>query len=239
MRRRGGESSGREGLSETSGEDVPWGRPAVDGIPLPPFRDAAAHRSYLLSLQTFIALLDEGEPAPATIALLAALAAEIPRDDAGVSTQLSPLALDVSLSTFFPAPWTPKALAAALAVRGPFAPRGGWGSWAWGGDPDYRAVAHRSGWSIERHERGSRTRATLAHEGDLVLLWMDMFRNRFPYPIAHMPSTGAESPAALAAAARATRDAHAANTAMPYLQNWREERDRALADGPEERGPLR
>lgn len=239
MRRRGGESSGREGLSETSGEDVPWGRPAVDGIPLPPFRDAAAHRSYLLSLQTFIALLDEGEPAPATIALLAALAAEIPRDDAGVSTQLSPLALDVSLSTFFPAPWTPKALAAALAVRGPFAPRGGWGSWAWGGDPDYRAVAHRSGWSIERHERGSRTRANLAHEGDLVLLWMDMFRNRFPYPIAHMPSTGAESPAALAAAARATRDAHAANTAMPYLQNWREERDRALADGPEERGPLR
>ncbi|WAC70008.1 hypothetical protein [Microbacterium sp. SL75] len=239
MRRRGGESSGREGLSETSGEDVPWGRPAVDGIPLPPFRNAAAHRSYLLSLQTFIALLDEGEPAPATIALLAALAAEIPRDDAGVSTQLSPLALAVSLSTFFPAPWTPKALAAALAVRGPFAPRGGWGSWAWGGDPDYRATIHRGGWLIERHERGSRTRATLAHEGDLVLLWMDMFRNRFPYPIAHMLSTLAESPAALAAAARATRGAHAANTAMPYLQNWRAERDRALTGGPEEHGPLR
>ncbi|MDR6689354.1 hypothetical protein J2X55_000253 [Microbacterium sp. 1154] len=229
----------REGLSETSGEDVPWGRPAVDGIPLPPFRDAAAHRSYVLSLQTFIALLDEAEPAPTTVALLAALAAEMPRDDAEVSALLSPLALGVSLSTFFPAPWTPKTLAAALAPLGAFTPRYGWGSWGWGGDPDYRATVHRGGWSIERHERGSRTRATLAHDGDLVLLWMDMFRNRFPYPIAHMPSTLAESPAALAAAARATRGAHAANTAMPYLQSWRAERDRVLTGGPEEPEPLR
>jgi len=234
-----GARPGREGLSETSGEDVPWGRPAVDGIPLPPFRDAAAHRSYVLSLQTFVALLDEGEPAPTTVALLAALAAEVPRDDAEVSALLSPLALGVSLSTFFPAPWTPKTLAAALAPLGAFTPRYGWGSWGWGGDPDYRATVHRGGWSIERHERGSRTRATLAHDGDLVLLWMDMFRNRFPYPIAHMPSTLAESPAALAAAARDTRGAHAANTAMPYLRSWRAERDRALTGGPEEPEPLR
>ncbi len=233
-----GARPGREGLSETSGEDVPWGRPAVDGIPLPPFRDAAAHRSYVLSLQTFIALLDEGEPAPTTVALLAALAAEMPRNDAEVPALLSPLALGVSLSTFFPAPWTPKALAEPRRARSVHPERGrgklgvGRRSRLSGDHPPRRMV--------DRAARARlRTRATLAHEGDLVLLWMDMFRNRFPYPIAHMPSTLAESPAALAVAARATRGAHAANTAMPYLQNWRAERDRALTGGPEEHGPLR
>jgi len=239
MMRGRAQSGGREGLSETSGDDVPWGRPAVEGIPLPPFRDASEHRSYVLSLQTFLALLDEGEPAASTIALMAALAAESPRSDAEAHAQLSPLALGVSLATFFPAPWTPDTLAAALAARGPFSPAYGWGSWTWGCDPDYRATAHRGGWSIERHERGARTRATLAHEGDLVLLWMDMFRDRFPYPIAHTPSPAAETPATLASAARATRIAHAVDVAMPYLQNWRTERDGALDRGSGEAEPLR
>ncbi|MFJ4159821.1 hypothetical protein [Microbacterium testaceum] len=228
----------RANLSETSSADVPWGRPAVDGIPLPPFADPVAHRSYLLSLQTFVALLDEGGPAAPTVALLAALDAEIPRGSESEATALSPLALGVSLATFFPAPWTPDALADALG-RGYGAPVGHRDRWAWGGDPDYTAIRHGEGWKIERHERGSRERGVLANHGDLVLLWMDMFRNRFPYPIAHTTSPASATPGDLAEAARATRLAHAANIAMPYLQNWRSERDGALNAPPGGHGPLR
>ena len=84
-----------------------------------------------------------------------------------------------------------------------------------------------------------RTHATMPHEGDLVLLWMDMYRNRFPYPIAHRLSASAQTPDALAAAARATRAAHAVNVAKPYLQTWREEREQALLERPGGREPLR
>lgn len=231
-------SAGRSGLSETDRDDVPWGRPAVDGIPTPPFADAATHRTYLRSLQTFVLLLDAGDPSAATIALAAALEAELPRA-ATQAPRLSPLAFGVSLSTFFPAPWTPEALALALDGSGYGTPVRSRGGWSWGGDPDYTATRVRPGWRIERQERGSRTYATLPDDGDLVLLWMDMFRGRFPYPIAHMPVVSVPPPEALAAAARATLTAHSVNVAMPYLQTWRSERDRARDGGPGEAGSLR
>ncbi|WP_136588058.1 hypothetical protein [Microbacterium hydrothermale] len=232
-------SGGRAGLSETDGDDVPWGRPSVDGIPVPPFADAAAHRTYLRTLQTFLLLLDRDEPSAATIALAAALEAELTQAPREAPTRLSPLALRVSLSTFFPAPWTPEALAAALNGFGYGTPVRGRGGWSWGGDPDYAARPTRQGWEIERHERGSFSHATLAHEDDLVLLWMDMFRNRFPYPIAHVADPAAPAPGSLADAARATLAAHATNVAMPYLQNWIRERDEARDGEPGEAGPLR
>lgn len=225
-------SAGRSGLAETERDDVPWGRTPVDGIPLPPFADAAEHRTYLRALQTFVLLLDREEPSAPTIALAAALEAELARTGREVPAHLSPLALRVSVSTFFPAPWTPEALALALDGFGHGVPVRGRGGWAWGGDPDYTATPTRQGWQIERHERGSRARATLANEGDLVLLWMDMFRSRFPYPIAHVPVASVPTPEALAAAAEATLAAHATNVAMPYLQTWRQERERARAGGP-------
>ncbi|MDQ1176057.1 hypothetical protein [Microbacterium sp. SORGH_AS_0421] len=232
-------SAGREGLSETDRDDVPWGRPPVSGIPIPPFADATEHRSYVRSLQTFLLLLDVGEPSAATIALAAALEAELPRSRSEVSPQLSPLSLGVSVSTFFPAPWTPETLARALEGFAYGTPVGRRGAWRWGGDPDYEAVRAGEGWAVRRHERGSFSEATLPEEGDLVLLWMDMFRNRFPYPIAHMPSSDAQTPEALAAAARATLSAHAANVAMPYLRTWRGTREAATAERPGETGPLR
>jgi hypothetical protein len=238
VRATGPDEGGRHGLGETDRDDVPWGRPVVDGIPIPPFADAAAHRTYLRSLQTFVLLLDTGDPSAVTIALAATLEAELPRA-ATDAPRLSALALSVSLSTFFPAPWTPEALALALDGSGYGTPVRGRGGWSWGGDPDYTATRVRPGWRIERHERGSRTHATLPDDGDLTLLWMDMFRSRFPYPIAHTPVSSVPPPEALAAAARATLAAHSANVAMPYLQSWREERDRAGANGPGEVGPLR
>lgn len=232
-------SGGRSGLSETDGDDVPWGRAPVHGIPIPPFADAAAHRTYLRALQTFLLLLDRDDPSPVTIALAAALEAELPRTAREVPERLSPFALRVSLSTFFPAPWTPEALALALDGFGYGVPVRGRIGWVWGSDPDYAARPTRQGWEIERHERGSRSRATLPHEGDLVLLWMDMFRNRFPYPIAHTPVPSVPTPDALAAAAEATLAAHATNVALPYLQSWVRERDRARESGPGGAGSLR
>ncbi len=95
-------SGARSGLSETDRDDVPWGRAPVDGIPIPPFTDAAEHRTYLRALQTFLLLLDQGEPSAATIALAAALEAELTQAPREAPTRLSPLALRVSLSTFFP-----------------------------------------------------------------------------------------------------------------------------------------
>jgi hypothetical protein len=238
VRRTRHDAGGRHGLGETDRDDVPWGRPAVDGIPIPPFAEAAAHRTYLRSLQTFVLLLDAGDPSAATIALAAALEAELPRA-ATEAPRLSPLTLGVSMSTFFPAPWTPEALALALDGSGYGTPIRTRGGWSWGGDPDYTATRGRPGWQIERQERGSRTYATLPDDGDLVLLWMDMFRGRFPYPIAHTPAGSVLPPEALAAAARATLAAHSVNVAMPYLQGWRRERDRAGGNGPGETGPLR
>ncbi|SDO30058.1 hypothetical protein SAMN04487848_0268 [Microbacterium sp. ru370.1] len=232
-------SGGRSGLSETESDDVPWGRAPVDGIPLPPFADAAEHGAYVRALQTFLLMLDREEPSAATIALAAALEAELPRTAREVPERLSPLALRVSLSTFFPAPWTPEALALALDGFGYGVPSRGRIGWVWGSDPDYAARLTRQGWEIERHERGSRSHATLPHEGDLVLLWMDMFRNRFPYPIAHTPVPSVPTPDALTAAAEATLAAHATNVAMPYLQNWVRERDRGRDGGPGGAGSLR
>ncbi len=232
-------SGGRAGLSETDRDDVPWGRASVDGIPIPPFADAAEHRTYLRALQTFLLLLDRDEPSAATIALTAALEADLPRTATALPERLSPFALRVSMSTFFPAPWTPEALALALDGFGYGTPVRGRGGWSWGGDPDYAARLTRQGWQIERHERGSRSRATLPHEGDLVLLWMDMFRNRFPYPIAHVRDPAVPGPGSLAEAARATLAAHATNAAMPYLQNWIREREEARDAGPGGAGPLR
>ncbi|MDQ1085436.1 MULTISPECIES: hypothetical protein [Microbacterium] len=213
--------TGRQGLRETERDDVPWGRPAIAGIPLPPFLDADERTAYVRSLQTYVALLDEGAPTATTVALLAALERGIPAVGEAWSAELSMLELDVSVATFFPAPWTPERLAPAMDPLEHFSPRFTRGAWRWHFDPEYEATPTTTGWRIERHERGSRTTAELDHRDDLVLLWMDAFRNRFPYPIAHMPSPRAAPVEELAAAARSARTAHAVDMSMPYLARWR------------------
>lgn len=202
---------------------VPWGRPAVDSIPLPPFATPDEHAGFTRALQLHVALTDEGAPSLAAKVLAEALGRQ------GQGAELTPLELTVALSTFFPAPWTPAALAAALATRDRFGPRDlGDGSWNWQYDPDFTAVPRPGGgWEVERHERGSRRAyASLEHEGDLVLMWMDHYQTRFAYPYAWRADERAA--AALAEPARAVRRAHAADTAKPYLANWRAEREQYL-----------
>ncbi|MFE5410799.1 hypothetical protein [Microbacterium sp. NPDC056569] len=217
-------------MSKALPDRVPWGRPAVDGIPLPPFatpRDAVRYRRML---QLHLALIDDGGPSAATVALLETLDARsgwrIPED----AEELSASELRLSLATYFPAPWTPEHLAELLA------PHLTWGapmkfgdSWQWLGDPDFRAEPDAGGgWRITRHERGSLTYDRIDHD-DLVLLWMDHFCTRFPFPFGHRVPE--EDAAALAPAAAAVRAAHAGNVAAPYLVSWRARRDQALAGG--------
>lgn len=205
--------------------DVPSGREALADIPLPPFATAADHRRYLDMLQLYLALLDPGAPAPSTVILNGALADEAWMAGPGA---LSPTALVASLSSFFPAPWTPDALAEALARRNGAPVRQGDG-WRWMGDPEFSATPRDGGgWEIVRFERGTVSKWVLTRDGDLVLLWMDHFRSRFSVPFGRgYELTDAVS---LAPAVRAARRAHEVNTAYPYLVSWRTERDEALAE---------
>jgi hypothetical protein len=204
---------------------VPWGRPAVPGIPVPPFADSQDHSLYLRILTLYVALVDEGAPSLSTKVLCEALERSWPQPPADPG-ELTRLELQVSLATFFPAPWTPASLARALTGLGRRdAPTGDdRKGWKWGYDPDFTARRLDSGgWEIERHERGGRTARTLESEGDLVLLWMDHFSNRHPFPFGYRFDEDAAG--TLAAAAAAARGAHAVDTAYPYLKQWREQRE--------------
>ncbi|MEU5875658.1 hypothetical protein AB0A73_29360 [Glycomyces sp. NPDC047369] len=45
---------------------VPWGRPAVDSIPLPPFGTAEERTRFTRALQLHVALVDDGAPSLAS-----------------------------------------------------------------------------------------------------------------------------------------------------------------------------
>ncbi|MFB7894340.1 hypothetical protein ACFC1I_19215 [Microbacterium sp. NPDC056044] len=216
-------------MSEALPDRVPWGRPAVDAIPLPPFATDQEAARYRRLLQLHLALIDDGGPSAALTALLETLDAGSGwRVEAG--RDLSGAELRLSLATYFPAPWTPERLAPLLAEHVTWgAPVKGGASWRWLGDPDFGAIPDSGGgWRITRHERGSLAHDTIGHD-DLVLLWMEHFCSRFPYPFGHRVSD--EDLDALASAAAAVRAAHADNVAAPYLVGWRAERDAALAAG--------
>ena len=207
---------------------APWGSPVVPGIPLPPFADEAAHTRYVRMLQTHLALVDGGGPELPTVALAVAL--ERPRFPAPGSDprRLTPFELSVSLTSWFPAPWTPDALADAL-VDAPYGgPRRTRDGWRWMGDPDFAATPARDGgWTVTRHERGDVETAHLADDRDLVVLWLSHHRGRFGYPLAHAHDDA--DVAALAPASLAVIRSDAVDAAFPYRATWREERDRALA----------
>jgi hypothetical protein len=196
----------------------------VADIPVPPFADLQARQRFTRLLQLHVALVDDGSSLAAKT-LAAALTQRGP-----VPAQLTPLELEVAMATFFPAPWTPATLAEALAPVSRYAPRArSDGRWDWDFDPVFTATpSEPQGWVIERDERGSISTQQLESDGDLVLLWMDHFRDRHPFPYGWRADEA--DARALAPAALAAREAHAADAALPYLTSWRAEREALLAD---------
>ncbi|WP_188893188.1 hypothetical protein [Microlunatus endophyticus] len=209
--------------------ELSWESPTVANIPLPPSRDEAEHRRYLRFLQLHLALLDGGSPALSTVALSAAL----DHAAAGAADQswgwLTAVELSVSLTSWFPAPWTPESLARTLSRHHRDAPAPTrWAAWAWLGDPSFSAMPGADGsWTVVRSERGNEETARLPGDRALVVLWMDHFRDKYGFPLAHAvdPADVAE----LAPASLAVISADAADAAFAYRASWRDQRDEALA----------
>lgn len=209
-------------------DDIPWGSPVVPSIPLPPFTSTAEHDRYVRMLQLHLALLDGGSPTLPTIALSRALERPRNRQDAEFTPWLTPLELSVSLTAWFPAPWTPALLAQTLVRSHRDSPTLAGISWRWLNDPDFSAVPHDGGgWVVTRSERGSSETEALKGDRDLVVLWIAMFREKYAFPLAFRyddDDLDALSPASLA-----ILEADAKDAAYPYRASWRAERSAALA----------
>ncbi|NNC14102.1 hypothetical protein HII28_19805 [Planctomonas sp. JC2975] len=206
--------------------ELPSDAPVVAEIPLPPFADTAEHRRYVRMLQLHLALLDDGDPALSTIAVSAALEDALARDTES-DPWLTPLECSVSLTSWFPAPWTPEALARPLSREHRDPPVFADGAWRWLFDPDFTARAGiDGGWEIIRHERGSRSVATVQTDRALTTLWMSHFRTKFAFPLGH-----AVQPAdleTLTQASIAVKTADATDAARPYRSSWRRMRDETI-----------
>ncbi|MEU8895710.1 hypothetical protein [Nocardia sp. NPDC048505] len=190
-----------------------------------------------MQLQLHIALVDEGSPSFASRVLIDLLGDKPGRWDAATldahPRDLSRSELSIALCTFFPAPWTPAALAGALAkfrTDGHRETPGG--GWTWGSEPEFVATPRSGGgWEIERRQSGSAAPVmTLDADDDLVMLWMSHFRDRHAGFHQTLVRQGADE---FAEPARAVRAAHAVDTSYPYLQSWRYEREEFLGAGDE------
>ena len=205
----------------------PWGSPVVPGIPLPPFADDAEHRRFVRMLQTHLTLLDTGAPTLSTTALSLALDHASADADTDAGRWLTPLELATALTSWFPAPWTPSTLAETLGRVHHQPPTPHRTGWEWSYDPQFRAAPNpRGGWTVTRHERGDVDTEQLASDRDLVVLWLDHFREKFAFPLAHVrdaADTATLAPATLAVLRADERDA-----AHAYRATWRAERDAAL-----------
>ncbi|MFD9547279.1 hypothetical protein ACFWBG_07835 [Nocardia salmonicida] len=186
-----------------------------------------------MQLQLHIALVDEGSPSFASRVLIDLLGDKPGRwDEPPLEAPLQELSrseLAIALLTFFPAPWTPAALARVLSeFRADGHRETSEGGWMWGSDPDFTATRRsQGGWEIERHQDGSANLdIILDTDDDLILLWMSDFRDRHAGFHQTLVRHGAADE--FAGPARAVRAAQAADTAYPYLQNWRREREEFL-----------
>ncbi|MEZ5210617.1 hypothetical protein [Gordonia sp. (in: high G+C Gram-positive bacteria)] len=163
-------------------QDIPWGRPPVPGIPVPPFDDAEQSRAFHSALAEHVFCLARaaGRFDPATFALLSILPGAAP------GTGLEPWVLRVALSTFFPAPWTPWNLATALNA----AALDGYQRWfiephriGYHSDPEFWADRSPDGsWTSYFRERGQLRRDREAASDDDMVLLLTAHVRAHPYP---------------------------------------------------------
>ena len=206
---------------------VPWGRPPVPGIPVPPFVDQAAARAFVENLCIYVAMLDDDGSVPlTTFGLLTVVHREW--ETARWACTFDPLpsrtVLTLAMVTYFPAPWTPAGLDDVMRQvmhpdleRRPVVP----GILGWGSDPGFRAVRGAAGdWTVTSSERGTDSLAgRFAGDDDMVLYRMSFARSH-PLPFGwgwdHSHADG------LQRAATAARSAWSRHAELPYLSHWRD-----------------
>ena len=205
---------------------IPWGRPPVPDIAVPPFDDRRAARSFVANLCAYVALLGGVGPVSATtFALLTTVQREV--DDIGRTVPFDPLpsphVLTLAMVTYFPAPWTPHGLNDVIGDVLTPRDRGRRTSasmMAWEIDP--RFVAARSGsgdWEVTASERGrDRLVGRIAGDDDMVLYRMSFART---HPMPFGWSWDDSNMDALERAAVAARTAWTAHAQLPYLADWR------------------
>lgn len=140
---------------------------------------------------------------------------------------LTPLELSVSLTSWFPAPWTLELFAQTLRRQHRDGPAQSDATWRWLRDPDFSAEPDQSGWTILRFERGN-TVGKLPGDRALTLLWTHHFRKKFAFPLAHKVDSADLT--ALAPASLAIITADRTDATLPYRASWRAQRQAALTD---------
>lgn len=207
--------------------EVPWGRPPVPEIPVPPFASVDEHVRFLRCLAVHVAASGSVPVQRTDVILLTLLQDEVDalrwrREDA--PPYPSALALRIALGTYLPAPWTPRTLVDALRAAG----LDTWGRTevddrrvTWGSDPDFTAERQPDGsWQVIRHERSDRTRyADLADDDALVLLLIEQ-HHTFGYPLGHR--TDDVPVARLVAAATPGVERWEQHVRLPYVVSWTE-----------------
>ncbi|MFC8191232.1 hypothetical protein ACFUMH_06150 [Cellulomonas sp. NPDC057328] len=223
--------------------EVPWGRPPVPGVPVPPFASRDEHMLFLRCLGVHVAASGVVPLQRTDVVLLTLLQEEayaLRWQQGDHPVQPSPLAMRIAVRTFFPAPWTPRALADSLRATGVLGTEwveAGEGRVHWGSDPTFRAERRADGtWHVTRSERGStRVYADLPGDDDLVLM-LQAHHVVFGFPLGHR--TDDVPVDALVRAATQGADSWTRHSALPYVATWTAtvaEARRAADDRPEAR----
>jgi hypothetical protein len=217
---------------ETSG--IPFGRPPVAGIPVPPFANIDEFHGFYVALQLYLATLDEGNVTLATTSLLRVV--ERSRQ-AGLRKgwdHPEPHVLDIAVSTYFPAPWTPLGIHQELltigvgygTIHGPefeVKPERDFrdGRLAWGSDPIFDAVRDDEGrWTVTSSERGTTLVELNSVNDDDMVLYRQSFERVFAAPLGVRYDPLAVPD--LDRAADAMRSAWAQHSTLPYITVWNE-----------------
>ena len=207
-------------LQDDPSSGVPWGRPSVPTLPVPPFRDERAARSFVAQLCAYVALLGGDDPVdPTTFALLTTVQREVDQDRSARTFRPlpSPHLLTLAMVTYFPAPWTVDVLSDVIhQVLEPDDPRARStpGSVSWGMDPHYTATRSAAGeWEVNQEERGTRQLAGhFANDDDMVLYRLSFARS---HPMPFGWSWDRSEVDSLAPAAEAARAAWAPHAELP------------------------
>jgi hypothetical protein len=205
---------------------TPWGREPLTEIPVPPFASRDEGEKYFKMLAIYVALLDGPvsgvRPSTYAVTTLLETSRAALREVKEWPAPLDPDVLLLSLTVFFPVPWTPHGLAAAISA----APWDRYRDWrvgpdsiSWCSDPRFVAERRDDGsWVVTEYERGNESSfATPRDDNEMVLLLTG--RQRTPaYPFAW--STDPLWIRDLDEAAAPFRKSWARHSELPYLAGW-------------------